>query len=133
MTPNSASVAATRWVVAARKCCAENPADASFCKQCGTRLGGIAAPPTAAARSERIKIYEVTGLGLLRMRLQRGALRGYTKFVGRDREMEALRHAAEQAKAGHGQIVATMGRTGRRQIAVVLRIQGNLAERMVGA
>jgi hypothetical protein len=56
MTPNSASVAATRWVVAARKCCAENPADASFCKQCGTRLGGIAAPPTAAARSERISV-----------------------------------------------------------------------------
>jgi class 3 adenylate cyclase len=56
MTPNSASVAATRWVVAARKCGAENPADASFRKQCGTRLGGIAAPPAAAARSERISV-----------------------------------------------------------------------------
>jgi hypothetical protein len=62
--------------------------------------------------SEPLEIYEVTGLGLLRMRLQRGALRGYTKFVGRDREMEALRHAAEQAKAGHGQIVATMAEPG---------------------
>jgi hypothetical protein len=50
----------------------------------------------------------VTGLGPLRVRLQRSARRGLTKFVGREREMEALRHAADQAKAGHGQIVAAM-------------------------
>jgi class 3 adenylate cyclase/tetratricopeptide (TPR) repeat protein len=62
--------------------------------------------------SEPIEIYEVTGLGLLRTRLQRGALRGYTKFVGRQREMDAMKHAAEQAKAGHGQIVATIADAG---------------------
>jgi len=33
--------------------------------------------------SEPLEIYEVTGLGPLRTRLQRGAARGYTKFVGR--------------------------------------------------
>ena len=38
--------------------------------------------------------------------------RGYTKFVGRLREMEALKHAADQAKAGHGQIAAVMGEPG---------------------
>src|SRR6516225_6514303 len=47
--------------------------------------------------SEPLEIYEVTGLGRLRTRLQRGAARGYTKFVGRHREMEALQHAAELA------------------------------------
>jgi hypothetical protein len=50
----------------------------------------------------------VTGLGPLRTRLQRSGGRGFTKFVGRQREMDAMRHAAEQAKAGHGQIVAAM-------------------------
>jgi class 3 adenylate cyclase/tetratricopeptide (TPR) repeat protein len=62
--------------------------------------------------SEPVNIYEVTGLGPLRTRLQRSAGRGLTKFVGRKREMEALRSAAEQARVGHGQIVAAMAEPG---------------------
>ena len=34
--------------------------------------------------SEPINVFEVTGLGPLRTRLQRSAGRGYTKFVGRE-------------------------------------------------
>ena len=62
--------------------------------------------------SEPVNVYEVTGLGPLRTRLQRSAGRGLTKFVGRQREMEALKHAAEQTKGGHGQIVAALGEAG---------------------
>ena len=62
--------------------------------------------------SEPVNVYEVTGLGSLRTRLQRSAGRGLTKFVGREREMEALKHAAEQAKGGRGQIVAAMAEPG---------------------
>jgi len=62
--------------------------------------------------SEPVNVYEVTGLGPLRTRLQRSAGRGLTKFVGRAREMEALEHAAEQARSGHGQIVAAMAEAG---------------------
>jgi hypothetical protein len=62
--------------------------------------------------SELVNVYEVTGLGPLRTRLQRSAGRGLTKFVGREREMEALKHAAEHAKSGHGQIVAAMAEPG---------------------
>ena len=69
-------------------------------------------PTKVKGVSEPVKVYEVTGLGPLRTRLQRAAARGYTKFVGRNREMEVLRHAAEQAKAGHGQIVAAMAEPG---------------------
>jgi class 3 adenylate cyclase/predicted ATPase len=61
---------------------------------------------------EPVSMYEVTGLGPLRTRLQRAAGRGLTKFVGRDREMDVLKHAAEQAKSGHGQIVAAMADAG---------------------
>jgi class 3 adenylate cyclase len=78
--------------------------------------GYFALKPLGPARikgvSEPLEIYEVTGLGQLRTRLQRGAARGYTKFVGRQREMEALSHAAEQAKSGHGQIVGAMAEPG---------------------
>jgi tetratricopeptide (TPR) repeat protein len=44
--------------------------------------------------------------------LQRAVGRGLTKFVGREREMDALKHAAERAKSGHGQIVAAMAEPG---------------------
>src|SRR5262249_46381482 len=56
--------------------------------------------------------YEVTGLGPLRTRLQRSANRGYTKFVGREREMQALSHCADLARQGHGQIVAAVAEPG---------------------
>jgi class 3 adenylate cyclase/tetratricopeptide (TPR) repeat protein len=62
--------------------------------------------------SEPVNIYEVTGLGPLRTRLQRAAGRGLTKFVGRQAELEAMKRAAELAKAGHGQLVAAMGEAG---------------------
>jgi class 3 adenylate cyclase len=65
-------------------------------------------PTRVKGVSEPVNVYEVTGLGPLRTRLQRSAGRGYTKFVGRQREMEAMKAAAEQARAGHGQIVAAM-------------------------
>jgi len=62
--------------------------------------------------SEPVNIYEVTGLGPLRTRLQRSAGRGMSKFVGREREMQALRAAAEQARAGRGQMVAAIAEAG---------------------
>jgi class 3 adenylate cyclase len=63
-------------------------------------------PTRVKGLSEPVEVYEVTGLGPLRTRLQRAAVRGLTKFVGREREIEALKHAAALARAGHGQVVA---------------------------
>ncbi len=69
-------------------------------------------PTKVKGVNEPVNVYEVTGLGPLRARLQRSASRGYTKFVGRQREMEAMKAAAEQAKVGQGQIVAAMAEAG---------------------
>ncbi|MFZ2062062.1 MAG: adenylate/guanylate cyclase domain-containing protein [Candidatus Binatus sp.] len=69
-------------------------------------------PTRVKGVSEPINVYEVTGLGPLRTRLQRSASRGYTKFVGRERQMDALCHAAELARQGHGQIVAAVADPG---------------------
>jgi hypothetical protein len=69
-------------------------------------------PTKVKGVSEPINVYEVNGLGQLRTRLQRAAARGLTKFLGREREMEALKHATEQARGGHGQIVAAMAESG---------------------
>jgi predicted ATPase len=62
--------------------------------------------------SEPVAVYEVTGLGPLRTRLQVAARRGLTKFVGRRAELELMKHALELARNGHGQIVAAMGEPG---------------------
>jgi tetratricopeptide (TPR) repeat protein len=69
-------------------------------------------PTHVRGLAEPINVYEVMGLGPLRTRLQRAAARGLTKFVGRQREMDALKHAAKQAMAGRGQIVAVMAEPG---------------------
>ncbi len=69
-------------------------------------------PTKIQGLSEPVNVYEVTGLGPLRTRLQRAAGRGLTKFVGREREMETLKHTAGQARSGHGQIVAAMAEPG---------------------
>jgi tetratricopeptide (TPR) repeat protein len=69
-------------------------------------------PTKVKGVSEPVNVYEVTGLGPLRTRLQRSAGRGFTKFVGRAHEMDAMKHAADQARAGHGQIVAAMAEAG---------------------
>ena len=61
---------------------------------------------------EPLNVYEVTGAGPLRTRLQVSARRGLTRFVGRHNEMKQLQAALDQAKAGHGQIVGVMGEPG---------------------
>jgi hypothetical protein len=62
--------------------------------------------------SEPVKIYEVLGIGPLRTKLQVAARRGLARFVGRQRELDALQQAWGQAKVGHGQIAGVMGEPG---------------------
>ena len=69
-------------------------------------------PTRVKGLSEPVNVYEVMGLGPLRTRLQRAAGRGLTRFVGREHEMETLKRALEQTRAGRGQIVAVMAEPG---------------------
>src|SRR5262245_18117618 len=62
--------------------------------------------------AEPIEIFELTGAGTARTRLQAAALRGLTRFVGRDAEIEHLRKVLGQAGAGRGQVVAIVGEAG---------------------
>jgi Adenylate and Guanylate cyclase catalytic domain/AAA ATPase domain len=61
---------------------------------------------------EPVEVFELTGATSVRRRLQAMVARGLTRFVGRQREIEALRHALERAGAGHGQVVAVVGEPG---------------------
>jgi class 3 adenylate cyclase/tetratricopeptide (TPR) repeat protein len=59
-----------------------------------------------------VDVYELVRAGPARSRLQAGAARGLTRFVGREAELEQLRQALDKAGAGHGQIVALVGEPG---------------------
>ena len=63
-------------------------------------------------RGDPVEVYEVSGIGPARTRLQAAARRGLTRFVGRDAEIEVLRRSLERAGAGHGQVVAIVGEAG---------------------
>jgi hypothetical protein len=59
-----------------------------------------------------VEVFEVTGVGPVRSRLQVAAARGFTHFVGRDSELQTLHQALERAGASQGQVVAVIGEPG---------------------
>jgi len=69
-------------------------------------------PVPVKGRSEPVEVYELSGLGPARTRLQVAARRGLTRFVGRESEIGVLRQSLEHAGAGHGQAVAIVGEAG---------------------
>jgi class 3 adenylate cyclase/tetratricopeptide (TPR) repeat protein len=61
---------------------------------------------------ELAEVYEVTGAGPARTRLQALAARGLTPFVGRRTERQALRDTLTRAGTGRGQLMAVVGEPG---------------------
>jgi tetratricopeptide (TPR) repeat protein len=59
-----------------------------------------------------VEVYEVTGAGPARTRLQAATRRGLTRFVGRDAEVEQLRRAQQLAGSSRGQVAAIVGEAG---------------------
>jgi class 3 adenylate cyclase/tetratricopeptide (TPR) repeat protein len=59
-----------------------------------------------------VEVYEVLGAGPAQTRLQAASVQGLTRFVGRDRELDHLNRALQQAGRGHGQVVALVGEPG---------------------
>jgi class 3 adenylate cyclase/tetratricopeptide (TPR) repeat protein len=69
-------------------------------------------PVPVKGLSDPVEVYEVTGAGPARTRLQASARHGLTRFVGRDAELEQLRRIQQLAGGGHGQIAAVVGEAG---------------------
>jgi len=62
--------------------------------------------------ADAVEVYEVTGAGPARTRLQAATRRGLTRFVGRAAEVEQLRRAQQLAGSGRGQVAAIVGEAG---------------------
>ena len=65
----------------------------------------VIGPVPVKGIAQPVEVYELTGAGAARTRLQAAHARGLTRFVGRDTELDQLRRAAEDADHGRGQIV----------------------------
>lgn len=61
---------------------------------------------------EPVVVFELTGATPVRSRLHASAVRGLSRFVGRESELDQLRQALERAALGQGQVVAVIGEPG---------------------
>src|SRR5438132_2773627 len=62
--------------------------------------------------AEPVEVCELVGASAIRGRLQASAMRGLTRFVGRQQELTVLQQALERAGTGHGQAMAGVGEAG---------------------
>ena len=63
-------------------------------------------PVNVKGLTEPVEVYEITGAGPVRSRLQAAAARGLTRFVGRSAEFEQLCQVLDRAGAGRGSAVS---------------------------
>jgi class 3 adenylate cyclase/tetratricopeptide (TPR) repeat protein len=69
-------------------------------------------PITIKGLDRPLSVFRLLGTSAVRSQLEARTGRGLTRFVGRDAEMEQLRHAAGQACEEHGQLVVLVGEPG---------------------
>jgi class 3 adenylate cyclase len=69
-------------------------------------------PTKVKGVTEPVNVYEVIGPGPLRTKLDVSRARGFSRFVGRDNDMQTLDAALEQAQAGNGQVVGIVAEAG---------------------
>jgi class 3 adenylate cyclase len=65
-----------------------------------------------AGKEDPQEAYELISAGDAATRIEASAIRGLTRFVGREGEMAALRDAFARARSGSGQLVAIVGEAG---------------------
>jgi class 3 adenylate cyclase/tetratricopeptide (TPR) repeat protein len=85
------------------------------------------APLSVKGRAEPVDALEVTAAGQRRSRLEQE--RALSPFVGREREVDVLRQALEEALAGRGQVVGIVGEPGVGKSRVLYEFRRLLAER----
>jgi class 3 adenylate cyclase/tetratricopeptide (TPR) repeat protein len=62
--------------------------------------------------SRPVQVFELTGVGRARTRLDLARERGFSRFVGREREMAALQVALERAKGGEASAIGVVAEPG---------------------
>ncbi len=74
--------------------------------------------------AEPVRVFELEGVGSVRTRLDAARVRGFTRFVGREREMATLDAALQRALGGETQIVGVVGEPGVGKSRLCLELLG---------
>src|SRR5262245_61057673 len=69
-------------------------------------------PVPVRGLTDPVEVFELVGTSAMRQRLPATVGRGLTRFVGRQTELAVLQQVLEQARTGHGQVVAVVGEPG---------------------
>ena len=75
-----------------------------------------------AMKGRAVDVYQLTHQSSIRSPLQLAAARGFSRFVGRELEMQQLERALDQARDGRGQAVAVVGDPGVGKSRVVFEL-----------
>jgi class 3 adenylate cyclase/DNA-binding CsgD family transcriptional regulator len=75
----------------------------------------------------KMRVYRVTGERGARARIDVARERGFTRLVGRERELEVLRHGFELAQGGRGQTVSIIGDAGLGKSRLLYEFRQTLA------
>ena len=84
-------------------------------------------PVTLKGKEEPQEAFELKGLSPIETRIQAAALRGLTRFVGREKELGALHEAWEKARSGSGQLVGLVGEAGVGKSRLLLELRNGIA------
>ena len=83
---------------------------------------------TLKGRAEPVRAWEVIAARQARTRLDIEAERGFTPYLGRDRELRLLTESSAAAKAGHGQVVFVVGEAGIGKSRLLYEFRRRLGE-----
>ena len=72
--------------------------------------------------------YELIRPSEVETRIEAAAAKGLTRFVGRRKEMEALREAFDKARSGSGQVIGIVGEAGVGKSRLLLELRGMLPQ-----
>jgi class 3 adenylate cyclase/tetratricopeptide (TPR) repeat protein len=88
-------------------------------------------PVSVKGRSERVRVYRVTGRRRRRTRLEVSVERGLTELVGRERELAVLHECLARVRAGRGQVVGLVGEPGVGKSRLLYEFRQSLADERV--
>jgi class 3 adenylate cyclase/tetratricopeptide (TPR) repeat protein len=78
-------------------------------------------------KEEPVEAYELIRVGEAATRFEAAVARGLTRFVGREKEMAALKEAFNKAWAGSGQVIGIVGEAGVGKSRLLLEARGALS------
>jgi predicted ATPase/class 3 adenylate cyclase/DNA-binding CsgD family transcriptional regulator len=84
-------------------------------------------PTSIKGLAGKVRVYRVMGERGARARIDVARERGFTRLVGRERELELLRHCFELAQGGRGQAVSIIGDAGLGKSRLLYEFRQTLA------